>query len=128
MKEEFKEYYSFPLRVDLYGYNKVWDSKHRNAFDFAMSFLYKEPIANISDDNKKKFIQIINGEDIKLKNHFDFTLEKGTIRLNGMPFIMIRGWGMLTGVGAYNLPSNKAAKIQDEFANYVLNQLINCMQ
>lgn len=126
--EEFKNYYTFPLLVDSYGYNKVWDSKHRNAFDFAMKFVYKEPVVNISDEDKKKFIQIINGDDVKLKKFFDFTLDKGTIRLNGMPFIIIRGWGMLTGVGAYNLPPDKAATIQDQFANYVLDKLKNCIQ
>ena len=123
--EEFKNYYIFPLRIDTYGYNKVWDSKHRNAFDFAMQFLYETPIANISEENKKKIIQIINGDDIKIKNDFKFTLDKGTISLDERPLLMIRGWGMLIGVGGYNLPSQKASEIQDEFANYILERLKN---
>ena len=31
------------------------------------------------------------------------------------PFILIRDWGNLTGVGAHNLPAEKAAQIQDDF-------------
>ena len=37
----------------------------------------------------------------------------------------IRGWGMLTGIGAYNLPAEEAAQIQDDFANYCVQMLNN---
>ena len=36
---------------------------------------------------------------------------------------MIRGWGMLTGIGGYNLPTDKAAEIQDAFTNYCVEML-----
>lgn len=35
----------------------------------------------------------------------------------------MRGWGYLTGGGAENLPSDEAAKIQDEFAEWVVKIL-----
>lgn len=38
---------------------------------------------------------------------------------------LIRGWGMLTGVGGYNLPADKAAEIQDAFAKYCVKMLNN---
>ena len=37
----------------------------------------------------------------------------------------IRGWGMLTGIGAYNLDIETAAKIQDDFAEYCVKMLNN---
>ena len=36
---------------------------------------------------------------------------------------VIRGWGMLTGSGSYNLDENKAAEIQDAFATYCVKML-----
>ena len=35
----------------------------------------------------------------------------------------IRGWGMLTGVGGYNLDAEIAAQVQDDFMEYCINQL-----
>lgn len=40
-----------------------------------------------------------------------------------LEIILIRGWGMLTGVGGYNLSADKAAEIQDVFANYCVEML-----
>ena len=37
----------------------------------------------------------------------------------------MRGWGMLTGVGGYNLDAEYAAKIQDEFMEYCIKTLNN---
>lgn len=126
MKEEFRDYYSFPLKVDTYG-SKVWDSKGRNAFDFTMQFLHKEPIANISVENRGKIVKIINGDSIKIENDFNFTIDGGLIRLNGKPLLMIRGWGMLTGIGGFNLEREKACEIQDQFRDYVLDKLQNSL-
>ena len=36
---------------------------------------------------------------------------------------MIRGWGNLTGVGAYNLNGDYATKIQDTLAEYIIEKL-----
>ena len=43
--------------------------------------------------------------------------------INNVPILLIRGWGMLTGVGGYNLDPNVAAQIQDDFAEFILKQL-----
>jgi hypothetical protein len=37
----------------------------------------------------------------------------------------VRGWGMLTGIGAYNLPLKEASIIQDEFIDYCVKRLNN---
>ena len=39
------------------------------------------------------------------------------------PFIMIRGWGRLTGMCAFHLDHDVARKIQDDFAEWILNKL-----
>ena len=38
-------------------------------------------------------------------------------------FFRIRGWGMLTGSGGYNLDAETAAQVQDDFMEYCINQL-----
>ena len=38
-------------------------------------------------------------------------------------FILIRGWGNLTGAGSYNLDGEYAGKIQDTLAEYIVQKL-----
>lgn len=45
------------------------------------------------------------------------------IYLNGDLFLVVRGWGYLTGVGGLNLPHDEAARIQDDFARWVAGRL-----
>jgi hypothetical protein len=39
------------------------------------------------------------------------------------PLILIRGWGNLTGCGAYNLDGEYAGKIQDTLEEYIIEKL-----
>lgn len=76
-------------------------------------------------DNKEiinELLAIINGESTK-KVKADVKYEEGYIKIDGHPVFLLRGWGHLTGCGALNLPEEKAAKIQDDFANWVVNKL-----
>lgn len=41
----------------------------------------------------------------------------------GKPYIVIRGWGYLTGMGGLNLGPDKASEIQDEFAQWIIHTL-----
>lgn len=45
------------------------------------------------------------------------------ILLNGKTFLVVRGWGHLTGSGALALPAEEATVIQDEFAKFVMSRL-----
>jgi hypothetical protein len=36
---------------------------------------------------------------------------------------MVRGWGTLIGVGGYHIPSEEAAKIQDDFISWVVDTI-----
>lgn len=49
--------------------------------------------------------------------------DKGIVSINRANIIRIRGWGHLTGCGALNLPSEKAAKIQDDFGEWIVKKL-----
>lgn len=44
-------------------------------------------------------------------------------RINGSKSCLVRGWGYLIGVGGLNLPADKAAKIQDDFGNWIIKTL-----
>jgi len=37
--------------------------------------------------------------------------------------MLIRGWGYLIGTGGLNLSAEKAAKIQDDFGNWIVETL-----
>jgi hypothetical protein len=45
------------------------------------------------------------------------------IQNNEEDFIEIRGWGNLTGIGGHKFEAEKAAKIQDDFANWIMDTL-----
>ena len=47
----------------------------------------------------------------------------GNIYLDGDLILVVRGWGYLTGAGCLNLSAKEARKIQDEFAQHVVNCL-----
>ncbi|WP_290193474.1 hypothetical protein [Paramuribaculum intestinale] len=51
------------------------------------------------------------------------SVEDGHIYLNGDLILVVRGWGYLTGAGCLNLSNEEALKIQDEFAQHVVNCL-----
>lgn len=56
--------------------------------------------------------------NVEIKNKTD-------IWVNNEPVMRIRGWGYLTGLGAHalGLSPEDAAKIQDEFAEYIVKSL-----
>ena len=121
MNNEFKEYYKFPLKMWEFMDIKVFTDDDNMAFDW---------LINVPRDIKQKLIDRINGintEPYKTKKTF---YQKGGIvycriedKGQELKLFRIRGWGMLTGVGGYNLPADKAAEIQDTFTNYCVEML-----
>jgi hypothetical protein len=67
-------------------------------------------------------VDILNGKSSAVGNP-DVGCDGGEIYVNGDPFLVVRGWGHLIGSGALNLPENEAAKIQDEFAVWVVRKI-----
>ena len=113
--KNFKDYYTFPLQMDKNFTIKVFTKDHKMAFDW---------IVDISDKIKFEIINKLNTPNIKttLKSG-GFSYKDGYILKDEYKIILIRGWGMLTGCGAFNLPTDEALKIQNEFANYITNTL-----
>ena len=113
--ENFKKYYKLPLHADSIGlYVRTIDE------EMALMFTVR-----IEDDVIKNIVDKLNGECNKstlpewhIKNRTEVWFEDAKV-------MIIRGWGMLhgTGNGCYNLPKEEAIKIQDEFAEYIVNIL-----
>ena len=104
----------------VYGFTvKVFTDDNNTAFDW---------LAKTTDDTKYKMLAKINGKDVTFKPNTHFRHSEGIIYVTTKDNIeykvcRIRGWGMLTGVGGYNLLSDKAAEIQDAFAEYCVEML-----
>lgn len=121
--EEFKKYYKFPLKMREHFTGKVFTQENNMAFDWLF------PWGEKYDDVKQSHLDKINGLESNIpKDGITYIHNDGLIIAkfeNGKEYkiAMIRGWGMLTGVGGYNLPADKAAEIQDAFANYCVEML-----
>lgn len=104
------EVYKPPFRVMC---NHVFTSDSGMALDF---------LRKISGDNQKRIVDILNGEsqDFLTKN---MTFLDGEILSDGTPIMCVRGWGHLIGAGGLYLPEEEAARIQDEFGEWVVKRL-----
>lgn len=123
--ENFKNYFKFPLKMWEDFDIKVFTNDNKMAFDW---------LINIPIEAKNKIVAKINGETLIMRVKKEFWYENGIVFckiLEGeqkntvYQLFRVRGWGMLTGVGGYNLPPEEAAKIQDDFANYCVTILNN---
>ena len=119
--EDFKQYYKFPLKMWEFMDIKVFTDDNKMAFDW---------LVNIPRDTKQKLIDRINGVDTDpYKTKKTFYKKDGIVycrienKNQELKLFRIRGWGMLTGVGGYNLPTDKAVEIQDTFTNYCVEML-----
>jgi hypothetical protein len=119
--EEFKQYYKFPLKMWEFMEIKVFTDDDKMAFDW---------LINIPRDIKQKLIDRINGINIEpYKFKKTFYQKDGIVycriedKDQELKLFRIRGWGMLTGIGGYNLPAEKAVEIQDAFTNYCVETL-----
>ena len=119
--EEFKQYYKLPLKMWEFMDIKVFTDDNKMAFDW---------LINIPRDIKQKLIDRINGINIaSYKTKKTFYQKDGIVycqiedKGQELKLFRIRGWGMLTGIGGYNLPVDKATEIQDAFTNYCIEML-----
>lgn len=114
----FEKYYQAPFWADsyeMYAFSK----------DNKMSFNFLEGCDGKNAKLKPKdIIDILNSKKESTETGFFYDKESQMIKnITGGRFLLIRGWGMLTGIGGYNLPAEKAAKIQDEFAEWIVSRL-----
>jgi len=106
----FKDIYKFPFKNS--GYGRVYDDENNFIFQFHFG----------NEETQEKCLKILNGELTEYKRQ-EVVNQHGEIFINGHSFILIRGWGSLTGVGAYNLNEECAAKIQDSLAEFIVEKL-----
>ena len=120
MKEiTFKDYYTFPLNFMPSVTSIIWNDKGGMAFNV---------ICNMDTEVLKKIIDKLNDpkkNNYKKKREGQFTHEKGYIKFNNINIFLIRGWGGSTGEGGMNLSPELAIKLQNDFANYIIQTLNN---
>jgi hypothetical protein len=116
MKEP--DFYVRPFHTLDYD-SKVYDMKRNVAFEFI----------NVSREEQGKILYRLNAinkdtEEIPDYNPLLYSPSTTSITRNhGEQFISIRGWGNLTGTGGYKFSDEKASKIQDDFANWLVERL-----
>lgn len=94
-----KNNFCFQFEIEFVeNWKKIWEQVM-----FSLNSIEHEPVKGLKlSVNPKDPIQILN---------------------NNKPFILIRGWGNLTGIGGYNFSQEKATKIQDEFRDWIIYKL-----
>jgi len=118
---DWKSVYKFPL--ELKYSTKVMTPDFEMAFDFIPSFVKDIETLQISLEDKQKIVRILNGSDEKVKMLHNYSYKNGTIFVNDLALIWIRGWGHLTGQGGLRLKDDEAISIQDGFANFIISTL-----
>jgi hypothetical protein len=114
----FKDVYKFPLKVDEYCDIITWTADKQRAFDWCV---------NISPEKQQELIDVLNGtKQFQFKYKFyreGIEIHSENPIFKGKPVLLIRGWGYLTGIGGLHLPQEEAIKIQDDFGDYIVEQL-----
>ncbi len=108
------EFYSLPFWTGEWG-GYVWGTNDE------MLFMFTGSPYNI----RAKVVELLNSKE-RVPNKLYLTIDpndSGMILNNGEEFILIRGWGNLTGVGGHNLSGVEASKIQDRFRDWILWKL-----
>ena len=114
----WRDCYKLPLKVDEYCDFITWTADKQRAFDWCV---------DIPLDKKQELIDVLNNT---VQRSFKYKFYQEGIEIysdnpifEGEPVLLIRGWGYLTGVGGLHLPQEEAIRIQDEFGDYIVEQL-----
>lgn len=123
---DFKKVYKLPLEKHE-GTDKVFHANGHMAFDFLRRYKNgDEDVLHVAEESQKKIINILNGDDSQSIEH-PLKHEDGYILIQKddkwYKIMLIRGWGYLIGTGGLNLSADKAAKIQDDFGNWIVETL-----
>ena len=125
---DFSKYYKFPLKMWEGTTGKVFTDDNNMAFDWLL------PYGKQYNSIKQRLLDRVNGYDYTpwgtkktfYKNdngHIVCKIEEGENAGKEIKILLVRGWGMLTGVEGYHLPVEEASKIQDEFTAHILRCL-----
>ena len=114
----WQDIYKLPLKVDDYCPIITWTADKQRAFDWCV---------DVSPEKQQELIDVINGTKqhqfkYKFYREDSYIFSENPV-FGNEPVLSIRGWGYLTGTGGLHLSSEKAAEIQDSFANYIVERL-----
>jgi len=118
-------FYKQPFHQAKYG-SWVYDANSNFVFQFESEFDEKGDYAKGCKEMQEAVIKSLNSKEHKPIAELNLSLhneDPNFILNNGKLFAIIRGWGNLTGVGANNFPAEKAAKIQDDFRDWLIRKL-----
>ena len=127
----FKDVFKFPLEALEGLSSKVFTADHAMAFDFPSNFMrriYPDLIVT-GEETRFKILSCINGVSPSPKTELILTYDPDStiifIEIEGKQreFIIVRGWGNLTGCGGHNLSEKVAVRLQTEFAEYIIKKL-----
>ena len=127
----FKDYYRFPLMIDEYSGNVIAQpdkSGYMMAFDWiGNEFICEYPVKGQRGDKLAEAIIKCLNEESEDRPDFlwskDITGDPTIICMNGVPCIEMRGWSNLTSDVCWGLEPKCAAKIQDEFRDWIIDKL-----
>lgn len=122
-------FYTRPFHQSKYG-GWVYDAKTNFVFQFFEVKKYDEEGNYIKEvkELREQVIFSLNALDNEPIEELELSIHpKDPIQIlnKGELFIMIRGWGNLTGIGGYNFDEEKASKIQDDFRDWIIYKLTN---
>lgn len=117
--ESFAKYYDMPLRVDDYCPFYIYTKDNEMAFNY----LDEEKIDNNDLTEIYGIVNAINGYGPGTFNASINPEHNDIIQIDGVDKLLIRGWGNLTAPGSHNLSNVEAIKVQDDFAEWIVEQL-----
>ena len=119
------KFYNRPFHRAKYG-TWVYDAKSNFVFQFENKYDEKGNLIDGITDLQEQVIFSLNAlynEPIDKLNLSVDAKDETMILNNDLPFILIRGWGNLIGIGGYNFDMEKASKIQDDFRDWIIYKL-----
>lgn len=115
-------FYKQPFRKSEWSH--VYDANGNFVFQFERKYDENGNHAEGCIELEDKIIKSLNSENLETIPELKLLLRDAIeIKNHGKLLILIRGWGNLTGIGAHNFPTEKAAKIQDDFAAWIIYKL-----
>jgi hypothetical protein len=123
IEEKELEFYTRPFHK---YYSRISDKKSNFVFQFETRFDSKGDYAEGELELQDKVLDSLNSKEHKPIPELNLIvqpIDPISIYNGDRPFITIRGWGNLTGVGAHNFHPEKATKIQDNFRDWLIYKL-----
>lgn len=121
-------FYTRPFKEDKYS-GWVRDAKGNFVFEFEGDFDEKGEYTEGFKELTEQVIFALNDLERTPIEGLKLTLKNGIeIYKDEKLFVLIRGWGNLTGIGAHNFSGEKASKIQDDFVKWFFYRVcVDCL-